>query len=145
MSDAKMTASLSIDPKYVEGEVQRIVKAAIVAALGNRDEIIRGAIDNTIGTWVDKRTGEPAKKDSYYTEPYLDYLAKKTVESVVREVFEEVVNENRDEFKAEIKRQIGKRKWKENLAEAFVALILEEAKTDWEMPVSVTFEKPKDY
>ena len=95
MSDAKMTASLSIDPKYVEGEVQRIVKAAIVAALGNRDEIIRGAIDNTIGTWVDKRTGEPAKKDSYYTEPYLDYLAKKTVESVVREVFEEVVNENR--------------------------------------------------
>ena len=37
MSDAKMTASLSIDPKYVEGEVQRIVKAAIVAALGNRE------------------------------------------------------------------------------------------------------------
>ena len=24
-------------------------------------------------------------------------------------------------------------------------LILEEAKTDWKMPVSVTFEKPKDY
>ena len=56
-----------------------------------------------------------------------------------------MVNENRDEFKAEIKRQIGKRKWKENLAETFVALILEEAKTDWKMPVSVTFEKPKDY
>lgn len=40
MSEEKMTASLSIDAKYVEGEVSRIVKAAIVFALGNRDEII---------------------------------------------------------------------------------------------------------
>ena len=54
MSEEKMTASLSIDAKYVEEEVSRIVKAAIVSALGNRDEIIRKAIDRTIDTYVDR-------------------------------------------------------------------------------------------
>ena len=62
MSEEKMTASLSIDAKYVEEEVSRIVKAAIVSALGNRDEIIRKAIDRTIDTYVD-RDGNPCRKD----------------------------------------------------------------------------------
>lgn len=78
MSEEKMTASLSIDAKYVEEEVSRIVKAAIVSALGNRDEIIRKAIDRTIDTYVD-RDGTPCRKDNYRARPYLDYLAEKTV------------------------------------------------------------------
>ncbi len=114
MSEEKMTASLSIDAKYVEEEVSRIVKAAIVSTLGNRDEIIRKAIDRTIDTYVD-RDGNPCRKDNYRARPYLDYLAEKTVETVVREAMAEMVEENKEEFKAEIKKlsekENGKRIW----------------------------------
>lgn len=144
MSEEKMTASLSIDAKYVEEEVSRIVKAAIVSALGNRDEIIRKAIDRTIDTYVD-RDGKPCRKDNYKARPYLDYLAEKTVETVVREAMAEMVEENKEEFKTEIKKAIGKRKWKEDMAQTFVQMIIDDAKSDWKMPVTVSLEKPKDY
>lgn len=139
-----MTASLSIDTQYIEGEVNRIVKAAIVSALGNRDEIIKKAIDNTIDSYVDER-GNPCKKDSYRAKPYLDYLAEKTVENVVREAMAEVVDENREAFKVEIKKNIGKRKWKENMAQSFIQMIIDNTKSEWKMPVSISLEKPKEY
>lgn len=144
MNNEKMTASLSIDTQYIEGEVNRIVKAAIVSALGNRDEIIRKAIDNTIDSYVDER-GNPCKKDSYRAKPYLDYLAEKTVENVVREAMAEVVDENREAFKVEIKKNIGKRKWKENMAQSFIQMIIDNTKSEWKMPVSISLEKPKEY
>lgn len=144
MNKEKMTASLSIDTQYIEGEVNRIVKAAIVAALGNRDEIIRKAIDNTIDSYVDER-GNPCKKDSYRALPYLNYLAEKTVENVVREAMAEVVDENREAFKTEIKKAIGKRKWKNDMAQSFVQMIIDDTKSDWRMPVTVSIEKPKEY
>lgn len=135
---------LSIDAGYIEAEVQRIVKAAIVETLGNKDEIIRKAIDSTIDKYVDDK-GEPCRKDSYRAKPFLDYVAQKTVEKTVREVFEELVEENKDDFKAEIKRQLGKRKWKEDVAQSFIQLILDDVKSEWKMPVKVSLEKPKDY
>ena len=144
MNKEKMTASLSIDTQYIEGEVNRIVKAAIVSALGNRDEIIKKAIDNTIDSYVDER-GNPCKKDSYRAKPYLDYLAEKTVENVVREAMAEVVNENREAFKVEIKKNIGKRKWKENMAQSFIQMIIDNTESEWKMPVSISLEKPKEY
>ena len=142
MNNEKMTASFSIDTQYIEGEVNRIVKAAIVSALGNRDEIIKKAIDNTIDSYVDER-GNPCKKDSYRAKPYLDYLAEKTVENVVREEMAEVVDENREAFKTEIKKAIEKRKWKNDMAQSFVQMIIDDAKSDWRMPVTVSIEKPK--
>lgn len=63
----------------------------------------------------------------------------------MREVFEELVEENKDDFKAEIKRQLGKRKWKEDVAQSFIQLILDDVKSEWKMPVKVSLEKPKDY
>lgn len=144
MNKEKMTASFSIDAQYIEGEVNRIVKAAIVSALGNRDEIIKKAIDNTIDSYVDER-GNPCKKDSYRAKPYLDYLAEKTVENVVREAMAEAVDENRETFKTEIKKVIGKRKFKNDMAQSFVQMIIDDAKSAWRMPVTVSIEKPKEY
>lgn len=144
MANNPINASLNIDAGYIEAEVQKIVKSAIVATLGNRDELIRKAIDTTIDQYVDE-TGNPCKKDSYRAKPFLDYVAQKTVEKVVREAIEELVMENQEEFKAEIKRQLGKRKWKENVAQSFMQLILDDVKSEWKMPVNVSLEKPKEY
>lgn len=144
MGNSPINASLNIDAKYIEAEVQKIVKSAIVSTLGNKDEIIRKAIDTTIDQYVDER-GEPCRKDSYRAKPFLDYVAQKTVEKTVREAIAEVVEENKEEFKEEIKRQLGKRKWKENVAQAFVQLVLDDAKSEWKMPVSISLEKPKEY
>lgn len=144
MGNGPVNASLSIDAGYIEAEVQKIVKTAIVATLGNRDEIIRKAIDSTIDQYVDE-SGKPCKKDSYRARPFLDYIAQKTVENTVREAIAEVIEENKEEFKEEIKRQLGKRKWKESVAQTFVQLVMDEAKSEWKMPVSITLEKPKEY
>ncbi len=143
MSEKPINASLSIDAKYIEAEVQKIVKAAIAATLGNRDELIRKAIDTTIDQYVDK-DGQPCKKDSWKAMPYLDFVAQKTVEKVVREAICETVEENADAFKEEIKRQLGSRKCRENAAQAFIQVMLDDAKSEWGMPVRISFQKLKD-
>lgn len=125
MGNSPVNAQLSIDAKYIEAEVQKIVKAAIVETLGNRDEIIRKAIDSTIDQYVDS-SGTPCKKDSYRAIPFLDYVAKQTVEKVVREAFMEVVEENKEDFKAEIKNRLGngngKRRWRRHLFSLFLTM-----------------------
>jgi hypothetical protein len=142
-NDKPLSATFNISPTYIEEEVSKLIKAAIVNALGDKDKLIRSAIDATIDTYVDEK-GEECRKDSYRARPYLDYVAQKTVEKTVREVMIEVVNENRDEFKAEIRRQLGKRKWKESTAEAFVKLILDNANSQWKMPINISFQELKD-
>ena len=57
----------------------------------------------------------------------------------------EVVDENREAFKVEIKKNIGKRKWKENMAQSFIQMIIDNTKSEWKMPVSISLEKPKEY
>ena len=88
--------------------------------------------------------GNPCNKEKYGAKPFLNYLAEKTVENVVREAMTEMVNENKDSFKDEIKKAIGKRKWKEDFAQSFVQLILDDAKSQWKMPVTILIQRPKE-
>lgn len=85
MGNSPVNASLSIDAGYIEAEVQRIVKAAIVETLGNKDEIIRKAIDSTIDKYVDDK-GEPCRKDSYRAKPFLDYVAQSFIQLILDDV-----------------------------------------------------------
>lgn len=134
---------LNIDQEYIAASVQQVVKAAIVQALGDQDAIVRKAIDSTIDCYVDNE-GKKVDKSSWKAKPFLDWLAQKTVEDTVRECIKEIVDENKDAFKTTIKEQLNSRKWRENVAEAFLQSMLESAKNIYRMPVTLAFEQNKE-
>lgn len=130
---------LNIDQEYIAESVQKIVKAAIVSALGDRDTIVRKAIDSTIDSYVNDR-GEKVDKNNWRAIPYLDWVADQTVKNIVRECMKEYIEENKEEFKKIIKEQISDKKFKENAAVSFIRTMLSAADNIREMPITVSFK-----
>ena len=135
---------MKLNEKYIEESVHDIVKAAIAQALGDPTTILNAAIDSALTAYVDRDNGKLCKKGDWKAEPYLDYVAKHTIEETVREVMKEVIEENKEYFKAEIKKQLSERKFRENLTAQYLSSILNASEDSWRMPVSVNFEKTKD-
>mgnify|MGYP003296076196 CR=1 FL=1 len=135
---------MKLDKEYIEKSVHDIVKAAIAQALGDPTTILNAAIDSALTAYVDRDNGKLCEKGSWRSEPYLDYVAKQTIEETVREVMKEVIEENKEHFKAEIKKQLSERRFREKLTAQYLSSILNATEDTWKMPISVNFEKQKD-
>lgn len=130
---------LNIDQEYIAESVQKIVKAAIVSALGDQDKLVRKAIDSTINSYVDK-DGFEVKKESWNAIPYLDWVAEQTVKNTVRDCMKEFIKENKEKFKKIIKEQISDKKFKEDVAVSFIRTMLSASDNICEMPITVSFK-----
>ena len=137
-----MGVNLNIDQEYIKQSVEEIVKAGIVGALGDPSIIVRKAVDKFIDKKVDDRGKET---DSYYGKPYLNWLAEKTVENTVRDAMNEYIQAHASELKEEIIRILNTKKFKQNTAEAFLKTLVESGLNRYKMPISISFEAPKDY
>lgn len=135
---------LKLDEKYIEGAVQDVVRAGIVSALGDPAKLVKAALDQTINQKVDERDGTPTRS-SYGGIPYLDYLARQTITSVVREMLAEYVSEHRDEIKKHMVEIFDQKKFNEVSAGAFIKSMIDNIeKWPWMMPITISLEKPKE-
>ena len=134
----------NVSQEFIAGSVQEVVKAAIVNALGNPEELVRRAIGDVLDMPVEKDTGKPSDShSSWCTMPFIDWLVMDAVKNTVKECIAEVIHEDRDSFKEAVLHQLRTKKMKNKIAEAFIAAILGSAEDDWKMPITVQFEKPK--
>ena len=139
-----MGIDLKLDQEYIKASVEDIVKAGIVQALGNPEAIVKTAVDKTINMKVDN-DGKPSTS-SYNTLSYLNWLANKTVEKVVRESITEIVQDQSEEIKAIVKKQLSSKQFLNDMSAQFLKSVMESATDTWKTPVTVVFEKPKsDY
>lgn len=137
-----MGVELNLNQEYIKGAVEEIVKAGIIQALGDPAAIVKTAINQTINQKVD-HNGKPST--SYSAQPYLDWLAAKTVETVVREAVHEMVKEHSESLKAEIKNQLNTKRFRNEMATRFLDQVLKAGENDWRMPITVDFTKPREY
>jgi hypothetical protein len=144
MSTGKIIdVGLSLDQEYIKASVENIVKAGIVQALGNPADLVQQAINMTINRKVDK-DGKPTNS-SWDSRPYLEWLANKVVEDTVRQAMTEAVKANANELREEMIRQISTKQFKNSMASAFVKAVITSAEMQtWKMPITVSFETPKE-
>ena len=133
---------LKLDQNYIEASVQDIVKAGIIQALGDPTKIVKDAVGSVINKRVDSR-GEPSSS-SYSSMPYLDWLARKTVEDVVRETMNSILESKKEYFVAEIERQLSDANFRSDMCASFVKAVLGASESSWRMPVAISFERPKE-
>lgn len=137
----KLTMGIDVDKAIIEENVTKLVAAAIANALGDKDALIKKAIEEVLSSYVTKE-GKPASRTAWGAIPYIDYLARKCVVESVQTQIQAMVEENKDVFVEEIRRQISQKKFRETMAESFLKAVLSKAENEWKMPVTVTFEKP---
>ena len=135
---------LNLDQDYIKASVENVVKGAIIQALGEPERLVANAINMVVDSYVDE-DGKPVKKDSYRAKPYLQWLAEHTIKKTVRECIKEEVEKRSAEFRAEVTKQISTKKFKDDVFGAFVETVLKEADGNFKMPITLTFEKPRDY
>ena len=131
---------VNLDKEYLKESVENIVSAAIMQALGEPHSIVKKVVDQTINQKVDSN-GNPT---SYSGTPYLQWLASKTVEKTVCEAMKELVEKHSPALKEEILSQVSSKKFQDSIVGAFIDAVLKSAGDGWRMPVSVSFQKPKD-
>ena len=132
--------SLNISDKVIEAAIREEVNAGIVRALGNPEDVVRDAIKSMTNQYVDKQTGEITRKNHYNSIPYFDWLAKNTIETCVREEIEKYINENKEEFAEEIRKQLSEYDFQKNIAAGFIQAVLDQTRSSWGMPITVSFE-----
>ena len=135
--------SLNISDEVIKAAVQEEVHAGIVKALGDPSVIVRDAIKTMTNRYVDER-GEFVSKDNWRAKPYFDWLAEDIVKTTIKEEIEKYVNENREEFAEEIRKQLKSGDFKKNIITSFLQAIVKCTESEWKMPISISFEKPKE-
>lgn len=135
---------VKIDKDLIEANVTRLVATSIVDALGDTEKLVKDAVTKILNDYVD-RDGKPVPKGNYRAMPWLNYIAEKVVKQTVQSEMERVIRENEDKFKDALKKEMSKPKTREMFAARFVAAMLGAAEDTWKMPVTVEFERPKDY
>ena len=133
---------LKLDQEYIKASVEDIVKSGIVQALGDPERIVKTAVDQTINMKVDM-DGKPCSS-SYGSVSYLNWLANKTVQDVVREAMTDIVKEQADTIKELVKKQLSSKQFLNDASGQFVKSLLDNTASTWKTPITVCFEKPKD-
>lgn len=139
----KMAIGIDIDKALIEKNVTDLVASAIANALGDKEEIVNMAVTKIITSYVDE-SGAPCSRDKWRAKPYLQHVAEQCVIRTVREQIRAYVDENRAIFAEEVKKQMSQKKFRESMAGSFLNAVLERATSEWKMPISISFEKPKD-
>lgn len=135
--------SLNISDDVIKAAIQEEVHAGIVKALGDPSVIVRDAIKTMTNRYVDKE-GKFCDKGSWNARPYFDWLAEDIVKNTVKEEIEKYVNENREEFAEEIRKQLKSADFRKSIAASFLQSIVKCTESDWKMPISISFEPPKE-
>ena len=135
--------SLNISDEVIKAAVQEEVHTGIIKALGDPSVIVRDAIKAMTDKYVDEK-GNFCRKDSWRARPYFDFLAEDIVKTTVKEEIEKYANENREEFVEEIRKQLKSTDFRNNIVASFLQSIVKCTESDWKMPISISFEPPKE-
>lgn len=135
--------SLNISDDVIKAAIQEEVHAGIVKALGEPSVIVRDAIKTMTNKYVNER-GEFVGKDNWRAEPYFDWLAEDIVKTTVKEEIEKYVNENREEFAEVIRKQLKSADFIKSITTSFLQAVVKNTESEWKMPISISFEKPKE-
>ena len=140
----KLTLGLDVDKELIEFNVTNAVAGAIALALGDKETLVNDAIKRILGTYVKKGSGERCKKGEWNSTTYLQYVAEKCVTEAVQAEMTKAIEEHKDAFVDALKKELSKPSVRSNIAANFVSTMLAASKNNWKMPVSVSFELPKD-
>jgi len=109
--------ALSIDPKAVTPIIEKKIQSAIIAALGDGDEIIGKMVTLALNKKVDSR-GEVNSSSYYNTYDFMELLAEKAIRKAAEEALRDWLKENAEKVKTVVLKEIRKPSRQNSIAKA---------------------------
>ncbi|MGL5937066.1 MAG: hypothetical protein ACRCZI_15755 [Cetobacterium sp.] len=131
-------AKIELSKDLIEPIVRAQLHASILAAMGQRDELIRGVVTTIMNTQVDER-GEVSRYSS--SKPLITWMAEKAIKETALEAIKEWFADNRVEMKKQI--HLALTRQSKQLAEQLISGMVKTTEAGYSYQFSVRVN-PKD-
>jgi hypothetical protein len=137
MSDV---VNVQVGQELIKPIIESRIRAAVLAGLGNTEELIRAVIYGVLQLKVD-REGRPGQ--GYSNDiPMLKYLCEKAIKDTAEAAVREWIATQQPKLKAELVKQLDRHK--ANLAEVMVLGLGKALANAWTFRVDVEFKQGRD-
>ena len=133
--------SLKVDQSAVNAILEKQIQAAIVAQLGNQDELIGQAVKVALSQKV---TSDGNLKSTYSSDlkyDYLELLATKSVHEAAREALKEWLDQNMDKVREAVFQELNKPDRVKSLATCFADAVEQSLSASWRMDCNISFRE----
>lgn len=132
--------SLKVDETMVSKILEKQIQAAIVAQLGNQDQIITKAVQVALSQKVNS-DGKIDSYSSYNTHDFLEVLASKSIREAATEALKEWLADNRERVKKAMLDELKKPTRQRSIAVAYADAIENSLKCNWNMTCNIQFKE----
>jgi hypothetical protein len=132
--------SLKIDETMVSKVLEKQIQAAIVAQLGNQEQLIERAVSVALSKKVNS-DGKVDQYSSYNTHDFLEVLAAKSIREAATEALKEWIHENQVKIKNAVLKELNTPTRQRSIATSYANAIEESLKCNWNMTCNIQFKE----
>jgi len=135
--------NLEVDEQLIAESAKNVIQAAVVAALGNKDDLVRSVVNYVLM----KRVDENGKVSSYDREnkyTVLEAFVLSAVRETAKEAVQEIVEENRAEFKRLLKKQLTETKTLDAFTRSFIDGSMEAVANKYRANININIDNSRD-
>jgi len=136
-------ASLKINNDIITPIIEKQIQAAIVANLGNHEELISKMVSLALHSKVNSKGGID-QYSSYNTYDFLDVLTSNTIQEAARTALTEWLNKNSKKIRDALLTELAKPTRQKSMAKAFADAVESSITSKWHMNCTVNFKEDRD-
>ena len=132
--------NFGINENMVKPIIEKQMQAAILANIGNAEELIGKVVSHALNQKVD-RNGDLSRYNSENNYNYLEVLTTKAIQEASKEALKDWLKENSQLVKAMVIKEMNDPKRQDSLVKAFADAVEESLKVSWRFDCRVDFSK----
>ena len=132
--------SLTVDEAMVSSVLEKQIQAAIVAQLGNQDDLIAQAVKVALSQKVD-RDGKVNSYDYNNTHDFLEVLASKSIREAATDALHDWLEENSRKVRDAVLEELNTPSRQRSIAVAYADAIESSLTCKWDMRCSIEFKE----
>lgn len=132
--------SLKVDEQMVSSILEKQIQAAIVAQLGNQEQLIEKAVKIALSEKVGI-DGTKSRYDSDNRHDFLEVLASKSIREAATGALREWLTENQIKIKKAVLKELETPARQRSIATAYADAIENSIKCSWNMTCNINFER----
>jgi len=141
MEDSMM--SMKVDPKVVEGIIEKQIQTAIVSQLGNSGDFIAKAVSLALHTKVNEH-GNVDRSSYCNNNDFMEVMTGNAIRKAATNAMSEWLEINSAKVKAAVLKELKKPSRQSSIAKAFADAVESSLKCSWNMKCNIDFQKTDD-
>ena len=136
--------SLKVDPSVVTSVLEKRIQAAIVAQLGDEDELIGHAVRLALSEKVDRKGSSTSRYDSDLRYDFLEVLTTNSIQEAAKAALMEWLEQNKALIRKAVLEELDSPERQKSIAKAYADAIETSLSSSWRMDCNISFKEQEE-